>query len=230
MQTVIMCGGKGTRARPYTSETPKPLLPVAGEPVLGHLMRIYAAQGFTSFVLAAGHLVDAVVEFARACPRSWDVEVVDTGRETGTARRIELVADRLDRTFMANYADGLADVDLGDLLDTHRAHPGSATLTTVALPSQYGTVETDQYERVIEFREKPRLPDHRINGGYFVFDRAAFAHFRGEDLEREVLPALADAGELYTHRHPGFWKSLDTYKDAQELGQLAEEGAPWTIG
>lgn len=231
MRTVILCGGKGTRAYPHTTVVPKPLLEVDGEPVLGHLLRIYADQGFTEFVLSAGHLADRIVEFARGCPSSWDVEVVDTGVETGTAGRLTGVRHLLDGPFMANYADGLGDVDLAALVDFHSGHPGAATLTSMALPSQYGTIETDRYDRIIEFREKPRLPDHRINGGYFVFDPRVFDHFHGPDLERDVLPELGDAGQLYAYRHQGFWKSMDTYKDAQELTDLArrQQGAPWTI-
>ena len=229
MRTVILCGGRGTRAYPHTEVVPKPLLEVDGEPVLGHLMRIYADQGFTEFVLSAGYLADCIIDFARACPASWDVEVVDTGVEANTADRILGVRHLLDDVFMANYADGLGDVDLAGLLAFHRGHDGAATLTTVPLPSPYGTIETDGDDRVVDFREKPRLADHRINGGYFVFEPRALDHFDGNhDLEREVLPALSEAGELYSHRHHGFWMSMDTYKDAQQLTELAQQGAPWT--
>lgn len=227
MQTVILCGGKGTRAYPYTDVVPKPLLHVDGEPVLGHLLRIYAEQGCTQFILSAGYLADSIVEFSRSLPASWDVEVVDTGVETNTADRILGVQHLVDDIFMANYADGLGNVDLASLVAFHNGHPGAATVTTVPLPSQYGTIESDRYNRVVEFREKPRLPDHRINGGFFVMDKRVFGHFLGADLERDVLPALGDAGELYAFRHQGFWKSMDTFKDAQELTSLAQSGAPW---
>jgi glucose-1-phosphate cytidylyltransferase len=227
MRTVILCGGKGTRAYPHTTDVPKPLLHVDGIPVLSHVLQIYANQGFTQFILSAGYLADAIGDFARGCPSSWDIEVVDTGTETQTADRITRVRHLLDGTFFANYADGLANVDLHDLLSFHRAHTGSATLTTVPLPSQYGTLETDPDDRVTRFREKPLLPDHRINGGYFVFDVRALDHFLSPDLERDVLPRLGDAGELFAYRHHGFWKSMDTYKDAQALTDLARQGAPW---
>jgi glucose-1-phosphate cytidylyltransferase len=227
MRAVILCGGKGTRAYPHTEVLPKPLLPVAGEPVLGHVLRIYAGQGVTEFILSAGYLSERIREFAGRCPRSWDVEVVDTGIEANTADRIMGVRHLLDDTFFANYSDGLGDVDLDDLARFHKGHRGAATLTTVPLPSQYGTIDTDGGGRVERFREKPRLPDHRINGGYFVFDLEVFDHFVGPDLERDVLPALGAAGELYAYAHTGFWKSMDTYKDAQELTELAQAGAPW---
>lgn len=227
MRAVILCGGKGTRAHPHTEVVPKPLLHVAGEPVLAHVLAVYAAQGVTEFVLSAGYLAERIVEFAAMLPSAWEVEVVDTGVEANTAERIARVRHLLDGRFFANYADGLGDVDLAALEAFHAAHGRAATLTSVPLPSPYGTLETDVTGKVETFREKPRLPDHRINGGYFVFEPRVFDHFAGPDLERDVLPELGKAGELYAFPHAGFWRSMDTYKDAQELTELAREGAPW---
>lgn len=229
MQTVVLCGGQGTRAYPHTRSVPKPLLEVAGEPVLAHVMRIYADQGLTDFVLASGYLHEAIVDFAHSLPRSWNVEVVDTGLRTNTGGRVRACRHLLDGRFMATYADGVADIDLHALLARHEAHEGAATLTTVALPSPYGTIDSTDADRVTRFREKPRLSDHHINGGFFVFEQQAFDHWAGEDLENDVLPALADAGELYAYRHEGFWQSMDTYKDALALSALAEaaDGPPW---
>lgn len=231
MTAVILCGGHGTRARPHTRSVPKPLLEVGNEPVLGHLLRIYARQGVTRFVLSAGYMADQVTAFADTLTDDWDVEVVDTGEDANTADRIAGVADRVDETFLANYADGLADVDVAALVAFHASHPGTATLTTVPLPSQYGTIDVGDDGRITRFREKPRLRDHRINGGWFVFDRGALDQFIGADLEREVLPHLGERGDLYAYRHPGFWMSLDTYKDALTLTALAEQpgGAPWEV-
>jgi glucose-1-phosphate cytidylyltransferase len=103
-------------------------------------------------------------------------------------------------------------------------------LTTVPLPSQYGTIEFDSDGKVARFREKPRLPDHRINAGFFVFDRRVYDLWWGEDLERQTLPHLAGLGELCAYPHEGFWKSADTYKDTQDLAALWAEGAPWLLG
>lgn len=229
MTAVILCGGKGTRAYPHTREVPKPLLEVAGEPVLGHVLRIYARQGVTRFLLSAGHLSHMIADYAATLPSGWDVEVVDTGEVSNTADRIARLADRLDETFLANYADGLGDVDVAATVAFHAAHPGTATLTTVPLPSPYGTIDTDDAGRVTRFREKPRLLDHRINGGWFVFDRAALDQFVGDDLERDVLPHLGARGDLFAYAHHGFWKSMDTYKDALDLTTLARRpgGPPW---
>ena len=229
MRTLILCGGKGTRAYPSTTSVPKPLLEVGGRPVLGHVMDIYAGQGFTDFVLAAGFKADAIAAFAETCPASWSVEVRDTGEEANTGARVAACAEEMGETFFLTYADGLADVDLGGLLDFHRGHAGAATMTTVPLPSQYGTIDTDEAGRVVEFREQPRLRDHWINAGFFVLDARFSAWLVGDDFEREVLVALGDAGELFARRHEGFWRSLDTYKDALELNALCQEGvpAPW---
>lgn len=228
VKTLILCGGKGTRAYPHTVTLPKPLLEVAGRPVVRHVMEIYAAQGFTDFVLAAGYKRELLEKFAAGITEDWSVEVVDTGEDTNTGGRVWRCRDLVGDTFFVTYADGLGDVDLTGLLGFHRGHEGGATLTTVPLPSQYGTIECADSGRVERFREKPRLPDHHINAGFFVFDRSVFDGWAGEDLEREVLPALGERGELFAFGHDGFWKSMDTYKDALELTALCEGGsAPW---
>jgi glucose-1-phosphate cytidylyltransferase len=230
MRTVILCGGRGTRAYPSTLEVPKPLLEVGGRPVLAHLMAIYASQGFTDFVLAAGYLADRIEAFAAGLPGAWTVDVVDTGEDTNTGERVRRVADLMGDDFFLTYADGLGNVDLAALLAFHRSHPGAATLTTVPLPSQYGTLHVDDGGRVHGFLEKPRLPDHPINAGFFVLDQRVFDVWPdpGSDLERDVLPALGEANELYAFGHPGFWKSMDTYKDALDLAALCADGpGPW---
>lgn len=230
MQTLILCGGRGTRAYPHTLEVPKPLMKVGGSPILLYVMEIYARQGFDEFVLSAGYRADLVAAFAEELPQAWDVEVIDTGEDTGTAGRILACASTLGPTFMATYGDGLGAIDVKALLEFHHGHQGAVTVTAVPLPSPYGTLEWDEAGRVHQFLEKPRLSDHWINAGFFVIEQRAFDLWTGDDLEREVLPALAAAGELYAYRHSGFWRSMDTYKDALELSALCQEGdGPWTI-
>jgi glucose-1-phosphate cytidylyltransferase len=229
LTTVILCGGRGTRAHPHTEDIPKPLLAVGDRPILHHVMEIYAEQGLRSFVLSGGYLVERIEEFAASLPTNWDVEVVDTGLETGTGERIRSLADRLPPTFLVTYGDGVGDVDLAALLAGHRERGGPATLTCVPLPSPFGVLEVDEDLRIRGFLEKPALPDHLINAGFFAFDRDVFEHWSGDDLEREVLPGLAAAGLLHAHRHDGFWRSMDTYKDAVELAALCADGTrPWS--
>lgn len=228
VRTLILCGGKGVRAAPLTLQVPKPLLAVGDRPVLAHVMEIYADQGFADFVLAAGYKVELIQQFSRELPDAWRVDVVDTGEETDTGDRVLRVREQLGDPFFLTYADGLGNVDLHGLLAFHRVHQGMATVTAVPLPSPYGTFDLDRNGRVQGFREKPKLPDHLINAGFFIFDAQVFDLWEGADLEREVLPALADAGELYAFQHRGFWKSMDTQKDANELTALCADGpGPW---
>ena len=230
MRTLILCGGKGTRAHPHTLEVPKPLLEVGDRPVLQHLMEVFAGQGFTDFVLAGGYKLAMLESFAAECPSGWSVEVVDTGLDTNTGGRVHRCGPLLGETFFCTYADGLGDVDLRALAAFHGDHAGVATMTTVPLPSQYGTIDVAGDGRVSAFVEKPHLPDHLINAGFFVFDRAVFDRWPspGEDLERDVLPHLGSHGLLFAHRHHGFWKSMDTFKDARELSDLCRsETPPW---
>jgi glucose-1-phosphate cytidylyltransferase len=228
VKTLILCGGKGTRAYPHTLEVPKPLLEVADVPVLRHVMGVYARQGFQDFVLAAGYRADLIEDFAASLDAPWSIQVIDTGVDTNTGGRVRACIDQLGETAFVTYADGLGDIDLRALLAFHQGHDGAATLTTVPLRSQYGTVGTDGQNRVLGFREKPELPDHRINAGFFVFDARVADRWAGDDLERDVLPDLAARGELFAYPHAGFWRSLDTYKDALELTALCNAAsAPW---
>jgi glucose-1-phosphate cytidylyltransferase len=226
MTTVILCGGRGTRAWPLTEDVPKPMLPVGDRPAIAHVLDIYARQGVTRFLLAGGYKVEKLQEWAATSPL--DVTVLDTGLESGTGERISRCRELLDTRFFATYGDGLGNVSLTALLAAHDARGRQCTVTTVPLVSQYGTLDVDETDAVQAFREKPVLHDHHINAGYFVFERAALDDWPGTDLEREVLPALAQRRELTAYRHHGFWKSMDTQKDVEEMTRLAnEEGCPW---
>jgi glucose-1-phosphate cytidylyltransferase len=147
--------------------------------------------------------------------------VIDTGVDTDKAERIARCRDHLDGTFFVTYSDGVGDVDLGALRAFHCGHEGFATVTIVPLPSPYGTIDHEGDGRVREFLEKPRLRDHWINAGFFAMDPGVFDHWNSADLEGDVLPQLASIGKLYAFRHEGFWKSMDTYKDSQDLEAIA---------
>jgi glucose-1-phosphate cytidylyltransferase len=226
VKTVILCGGRGSRAYPHTEAVPKPLLDVGGQPILRHVMEIFASQGHREFILATGYLGEQIARYAEELPGDWEVTTLDTGADTGTAERVALCRPYLGERFMVTYGDGVGDVDLARLLGHHLGSGATATLTTVPLPSPYGTVDFAGDGRVLAFHEKPILRDHWINAGFFVFERSAFDCWRGEDLEREVLPGLAAAGRLYAYRHSGFWSSMDTYKDALRLASLCRDGEP----
>jgi glucose-1-phosphate cytidylyltransferase len=194
-------------------------MPVAGLPVVEQVMRIYAAHGFNEFVLSLGHLKQEIVRYFMRRPQ-WNVECVDTGEATDTAGRIRHCLDWLDDVFLATYCDGLADIDIQALVDFHGDRESGGTLTAVPLRSQFGILHADERERVTKFVEKPVLTEHWINAGFFVFERNTFASVHGSNLEREVLPEMARRRQLTVYRHRGFWRSMDTYKDQQELDLL----------
>lgn len=225
-KVVILCGGKGTRSYPFTEYFPKVMMPIAGTPIVVHLMRLYAAQGFNEFVLAAGHRKEILQDYFSGRYMDWTVQIVDTGESSDTGERIRRCADCVGETFFATYGDGLGNVDLHALLDFHRASRGLATVTSVRLRSQYGTIEFGCTMKVKKFVEKPIIPDCWINAGFFVFDSQAFRYWEGNNLETHILPRLAEAGELYTFQHEGFWKSMDTSKDQQEMEAIHNGGAP----
>jgi glucose-1-phosphate cytidylyltransferase len=228
VQVLILCGGRGTRAWPATAEIPKPMLPIGGRPAIHHVMEIYAQHGFRDFVLAAGYRHEAIEAYATEFPTDWQVEVVNTGEERDTGDRVLACLDLVGDQFFITYGDGLGDVDIAALLSRHRTHGGGATVTVVPLPSQYGTLDVDADDRVREFREKPQLPDHLINAGFFVINRDSLDPAVTGSLERDILPDLGRRGELFVYRHSGFWRSMDTQKDIAELDQLAtREGTPW---
>lgn len=227
---VILCGGRGTRLRERTESVPKALVEIGGRPIVWHVIRIYAAQGFDRFLLATGYLGEAVAEFAAAerWPDGVAVECVDTGLDTPTGGRVARLADRVgEGTFCLTYADGVADIDLGALLDFHRGRGGLATLTVVRPELPWGIAELDG-DRVAGFVEKPR-GERWINGGFLCLEPGALAYLGPDSvLEREPLERLAADGELRAYRHEGFWDCMDTYKDAVVLNDLWSGGAaPW---
>jgi glucose-1-phosphate cytidylyltransferase len=203
-------------------------MPIGGVPIIVHLMRIYERQGIRDFILAAGHRQETLRDYFDRRFSEWRVTVVDTGEDSNTGERIRRCEPLLGDTFMATYGDGLGDVDMAELLLFHREHSGLATVTSVPLRSQYGTIELSDSQQVQYFREKPVIPDYWINAGFFVFDKRAFACWDGNDLEGEVLPGLAVRGALYAYKHQGFWKSMDTSKDQMQMEDIYLSGrAPW---
>jgi glucose-1-phosphate cytidylyltransferase len=229
---VILCGGRGTRLRERTESVPKALVEIGGRPILWHVIQIYAAQGFDRFLLATGYMGEAVAEFAAAerWPDGVKVEAIDTGLDTPTGGRIAALAGHLNgERFCATYADGVADVDLGEQLDFHRGHGALATVTVVQPNMQWGVAELDG-DRVAGFVEKPRS-EHWINGGFFCFEPGVLDYLDADSvLERAPLSRLAGEGQLRGFRHEGFWDCMDTYKDAVVLNDLWTAGrAPWRI-
>ncbi|MGH2743821.1 MAG: sugar phosphate nucleotidyltransferase [Thermoleophilaceae bacterium] len=230
---VILCGGRGTRLRERTETIPKPLVEIGGRPILWHVIRIYAEQGFRRFVLCTGHRGELIEEFVEndGLPHGLEIDCVRTGEETPTGGRIARVADRLaGERFCVTYADGVADIDLAALLAFHAGHKALATMTVVQPELQFGVAELNGDGHVRGFTEKPRY-DGWINGGFFCFEPGALDYIAEDSvLEHEPLERLAADDQLRAFRHKGFWDCMDTYKDAVLLNDLwAAERAPWKL-
>jgi glucose-1-phosphate cytidylyltransferase len=229
----ILCGGRGTRLQEHTHAIPKALVEIGGRPILWHVIRIYAAQGFDRFLLLNGYLGEMIEEFvaAAAWPEEIEVECVDTGLDTPTGGRVALAAERLaDTSFCLTYADGVADIDLAALAASHRRAERLATMTVVRPHSQWGVAVIDDGERITGFDEKPRL-EHWINGGFMRLEPEFLSYIEETSvLEQEPLRRVAAEGQLNAYRHTGFWDCMDTYKDAVVLNDLWEQGqAPWAV-
>lgn len=254
---LILCGGLGTRLREETELRPKPMVEVGGRPLLWHVMKIYAAHGFTDFILLTGYKGRVIKEYFlnyEAIHRDftvtlgqrnsihyhgphdddgWTVTVLDTGLDTMTGARIKQAQPyiKTDR-FMVTYGDGVANIDVGALLERHREAGRLATVTGVHPPTRFGEVVADG-NAVVEFREKLQTKEHLINGGFFVFETAAFDYLSTDPgcvLEREPLERLARDGQLSVYRHDAFWHCMDTHRDLMALSQLWEhDAAPWKM-
>lgn len=229
----ILCGGRGTRLQERTQSIPKPLVEIGGMPIVWHVVQIYAVQGFRDFVLCTGYRGELIERFVADTewPAGVSVRCVDTGLETPTGGRVHRArGELLPGTACVTYADGVADVDLRELLAFHRGHGGAATITVVRPRLQFGVTRLDGDARVTGFEEKPRS-EQWINGGFLCLEPRALDYIGPDSvLEREPLERLAADGELCAHRHVGFWECMDTYKDAVELDDLWEERrAPWKL-
>ena len=255
MKAVILAGGLGSRLSEETVLKPKPMVEVGGKPMLWHIMNIYAANGVQDFIIALGYRAEVVKEYFlnfyainndltidlangrttihQGRQPSWTVHLVDTGQQTETGGRVRRIEPWLqgDETFLLTYGDGLADVDVRQLIDFHQAHGKLATVTTVRPPARFGGIEFDG-NRVSRFMEKPQAGEGGINGGFFVLDRKIMRYIDGDDTlwERQPMERLAADGQLMAFRHEGFWQPMDTLREKRHLEELWSSGrAPWKV-
>ncbi len=218
MKVVILCGGKGTRLAPDFKETPKPLVPIGGRPILIHLMNYFSSEGLNNFILALGHRKEKIISMIKP---SENIKMVDTGKESMTGGRLLRLKDYLKETFILTYSDGLSDIDINSLLDFHKSHGKIATVTAVKSPSRFGEL-TVNGGRVNEISENERW----INGGFFVFEPQIFDYLANDltILEDGPLKALIREGNLMAYKHNGFWECMDTPSDVAHLNYLFEMG------
>jgi glucose-1-phosphate cytidylyltransferase len=255
MKAVILAGGLGTRISEETHLRPKPMIEIGGRPILWHILKLYSSHGINDFVICCGyrgyvikeyfanyflHMSDVTfdlennrMEVHERKAEPWRVTLVDTGEETMTGGRLKRVAAHLanEESFCFTYGDGLADVDIGALVDFHRAHQKMATVTGVRPPGRYGAIERDG-ARVTAFAEKPRGDGGLINGGFFVLSPTCLELIEGDHTswESDPLVELAARDEMTVYEHTGFWQPMDTLRDKNHLELLWNSGrAPWKV-
>jgi glucose-1-phosphate cytidylyltransferase len=256
MKVVILCGGLGTRLREETEFRPKPMVEIGGRPILWHIMKIYAHNGFREFVLCLGYRGNMIKEYFlnyeamdndfTIClgresriryhelhtEQGFAVTLADTGLSTMTGGRLQRVRKYIgEDNFMLTYGDGVADIDIRRLLAFHHGHQKIATVTTVTPTSRFGIVELNRNRQVLKFVEKPRTETF-ASAGFFIFRPEIFDYLQGDDcvLEREPLQKLAQDGELMAYAHDGFFYAMDTYREYEHLNELwAKNQAPWKV-
>ena len=255
MKVVLFCGGFGMRLRDYSQSVPKPMVPIGRRPVLWHVMKYYAAFGHTDFILALGYGGEAIKQFfleyeeaitndfvlARGGDRKellasdiddWTITFVETGMRTEIGERLRRVRKYVgdDEMFLANYADGLTDLDLNAHIDRFAANDALATFVAVRPPQSYHLVDIDHTDHVTAINPIDEA-DLRINGGYFVFRNEIFDYIEpNEDLVGPPFHRLLKDHQLAAHRFDGWWHPMDTFKDKRFLDDLWEsDDAPWMI-
>ena len=230
MKVIILAGGLGTRISEETADKPKPMVLIAGKPMLWHIMSIFAKQGFNEFILATGYKSEVIESWIETVKEPWDIKALNTGLNTQTGGRIlECMKSVPGERVFATYGDGLGNINLKALIDFHDHQGKLATVTAVRPPARFGVLES-QNGLVVRFGEKNQVDAGWINGGFFVLDRRALDYIDGNStvFEREPLERLALAGELKAWKHEGFWQPMDTLRDRKTLEEIwAAGGAPW---
>jgi glucose-1-phosphate cytidylyltransferase len=255
---IILCGGKGTRLREETEWRPKPMVNVGEWPILWHIMRYYSCFGVRKFMLCLGYKGQVIRDFFLSYHErwadlkihlgkndinyigdgydgdDWEITLVNTGLETKTGGRVSAMSRYLSsERFLLTYGDGLSNVDLNKLAQTHLDSGTIGTVTAVRPVSRFGELGINDKTSVVHnFSEKPQVSEGWVNGGFFVFNRSLFDYIPNPDvsLEMEPLHALAQDGQLSAYKHEGFWQCVDTYRELEYVEKLwAANSAPWRI-
>jgi glucose-1-phosphate cytidylyltransferase len=257
MKVVILAGGLGTRISEETDIKPKPMVEIGGKPILWHIMKIYSHYGFNDFIICLGYkgyvikeyfmnyflhnsditidLTTNKMEVLDTKTEAFKVTLVETGLATNTAGRIKRIHKYVrDERFMLTYGDGVANIDLKELLNFHQSNSKLATLTSIQLPGRFGNIETNENGVVTKFQEKPEGDGVWINGGFFVLEPGIFKYLEGdvemEQWEKKPLIDIANDYQLAAYRHEGFWKCMDAMRDKIDLEELwCNNNAPWKL-
>ncbi len=255
MKAVILAGGLGTRLSEETVTKPKPMVEIGGKPILWHIMKTYSHYGINDFIICCGykgyvikeyfanyflhqsditfHMKDNRMEVHHKRAEPWTVTLVDTGDDSMTGGRLKRVSSYIenDEAFCFTYGDGVADINIAELVEFHKRHGKDATLTATYPPGRFGALDIVEGE-VRRFQEKPKGDGARINGGFFVLSPSVLKRIEGDATiwEQEPLKNLAADNQLMSFKHEGFWQPMDTLRDKIKLQELWDANeAPWKI-
>lgn len=254
MKVIILAGGLGSRLSEETSVKPKPMVEIGGKPILWHIMKIYSHYGFNDFVICLGYKGYAIkewfndyylhtsdvtfdleknsIQYCKNWTEKWKVTLVDTGEDTMTGGRIKRIQEYTENeTFMLTYGDGVADVNITELVESHRKSKKIATITAVVPEGRFGTLKMNKEGGVAIFGEK-KDNKNRINGGFFVLEPEIFDYLKNDEtvFEQTPLETLAQKNQLQAYFHDGFWKPMDSLNDKHTLEALwKSKKAPWKI-
>jgi glucose-1-phosphate cytidylyltransferase len=246
MKVLILAGGFGTRLSEETQNIPKPMVPIGSKPILWHIMKSYSHYGFNDFVILLGYkgyvikeyfanyflhqsdvtidIKENKIEILNNTAEPWKVTLIDTGLNTMTGGRLKRVKNLINgERFMMTYGDGVSDVDINALIKSHEKHGKIVTMTAVQPEGRFGALKFSGGSKIESFEEKPKGDGTWINGGFFVCEPNVLDYINdGDDavFEQEALQDLAIDGELYSYKHYGFWKPMDTLRDNKMLNQL----------
>ena len=228
MKAIILAGGLGTRISEETADKPKPMVEIAGKPMLWHIMSIFACQGVTEFVIATGYKSEVINNWIKTVGEPWKIKALDTGLDTQTGGRIRecMHSVKGERVF-ATYGDGLGNVNLPKLIDFHEHQGKLATVTAVRPPARFGVLESENGV-VTKFGEKNQADSGWINGGFFVLEPEISTYIQdlSEPFETGALPRLVSERQLVSYHHNGFWQPMDTLREKQDLEKLAQLNPP----
>lgn len=255
MKVVLLAGGLGTRISEESHLKPKPMIEIAGKPMLWHIMKLYSHYGFNEFIICAGYRQDVIKEwfsnyylhntdvtfdlqtntmnYHKNHSDPWKVTVVNTGLNTMTGGRVKRIQQYVgDEPFLLTYGDGVSDVDIGKLVEFHKSHGKHCTMTATGVGQRFGVLEIQNDNNVMGFREKHDTDASMINAGFMVCNPEVFDYIAGDEtvFEKSPLETLAKENQLMAYLHEGFWQCMDTMREKEKLEQLwASNTAPWKV-
>ena len=219
MKVVILAGGFGTRLSEYTKDIPKPMVKIDGKPIIFHIMSCYAKYGFKNFYIALGYKGKIIKKYFKKSFFDWNINLIDTGKKTMTGGRLKRLKKYLkDQAFLMTYGDGISDINIRKLVNFHKKNKKLVTLTAVRPPARFGAIKISG-NTVRSFKEKSKLDEGWINGGFFVMEPKFLDYIKSDKtfLEREPLEKATKLRQLIAYKHYSFWQCMDTKKDKEKL-------------